>query len=267
MNHDLEALTHSFLAHRPKFFALIRPYEAWLYRQHQDLIRGEVLDFGCGDGFFAETALAGIKQSTDFNLIGVDVIESRIKQAQDKKVYDEIRNYDGSTLPFANNSFDTVISNSVLEHIADLDQSILEISRVLKPGGYCLITVMTDKWNQFLLGKKILGKLYTNWLKNKQVHYNLLPPIVWRKKFENHSLITKKTVGYLPKLQTRVNECMHYISIFSLLSYKLTGRWVLWTNSFRLCPLTKLINKLNQETRVDECSQAGSIFLLLKKIQ
>ena len=42
---------------------------------------------------------------------------------------------DGTTLPFANNSFDILYSRSVLEHVRDLDQFFAEAHRVLKPGG------------------------------------------------------------------------------------------------------------------------------------
>jgi len=38
-------------------------------------------------------------------------------------------------MPFEDASFQTVISNSVLEHIPDLDAVLLETARVLKPGG------------------------------------------------------------------------------------------------------------------------------------
>lgn len=41
----------------------------------------------------------------------------------------------GAPLPFADHSFDMVISRFVLEHVQDLEQLLGEICRVLKPGG------------------------------------------------------------------------------------------------------------------------------------
>ncbi|NOX62084.1 MAG: class I SAM-dependent methyltransferase [Chloroflexi bacterium] len=38
-------------------------------------------------------------------------------------------------LPFASESFDTVLSHEVLEHVADDAQTLAEIARVLRPGG------------------------------------------------------------------------------------------------------------------------------------
>ena len=49
--------------------------------------------------------------------------------------------YDGSTFPFADSSFDSILCNQVLEHIFNPSQFISEIHRVLKPSGHLLLTV------------------------------------------------------------------------------------------------------------------------------
>jgi SAM-dependent methyltransferase len=43
--------------------------------------------------------------------------------------------YDGIKLPYEDQSFDLVISNSVLEHVDDLDNGFRELARVTRPGG------------------------------------------------------------------------------------------------------------------------------------
>lgn len=44
-------------------------------------------------------------------------------------------------MPFSDHTFDVVLCNHVLEHVADDMQGLLEIKRVLKPGGWCILQV------------------------------------------------------------------------------------------------------------------------------
>ena len=49
--------------------------------------------------------------------------------------------YDGKTLPFDNNHFDSIFLSEVCEHLFDVDATFTEINRVLKPGGKVMITM------------------------------------------------------------------------------------------------------------------------------
>lgn len=48
---------------------------------------------------------------------------------------------DIQSMPFAENSFDVVLCNHVLEHVNDDLVALREISRVLKPGGFAILQV------------------------------------------------------------------------------------------------------------------------------
>ena len=48
---------------------------------------------------------------------------------------------DGNRLPFVDESFDTVLSVEVLEHVPDPDRMVAEFARVLRPEGRALVTV------------------------------------------------------------------------------------------------------------------------------
>lgn len=49
-------------------------------------------------------------------------------------------------MPFPDAHFDSVLCTQVLEHVPHPHIAMKEISRVLKPGGYCLLTV--PQWNE-----------------------------------------------------------------------------------------------------------------------
>src|SRR5262252_10934621 len=98
----------------------------------------DFLDFGCGWG--GETLwLAGHARSVS----GVDVDDKAIAQAQRALEASAVRNCrfewspDGR-LPFADATFDAVLSTNTFEHVMDLDLAFAEIARVLKPGGSLL---------------------------------------------------------------------------------------------------------------------------------
>jgi SAM-dependent methyltransferase len=94
-----------------------------------------VLDFGCGDGIVVRALReAGIDcYGTDVFYGGMDYDEGALKALVDDAV---IRPYSpAEPLPFADDSFDLIISNMVLEHVADLEYTAAEFDRILKPGG------------------------------------------------------------------------------------------------------------------------------------
>lgn len=90
---------------------------------------GSILDIGCGTKpyrqFFPVATYVGIE--IDDRDLGVHVAPDHL--------------YDGQTLPFADATFDNVVSFQVLEHVFDPDRFMSEAFRVLKPNGRLLLTV------------------------------------------------------------------------------------------------------------------------------
>jgi len=96
-----------------------------------------ILDFGTGNGYLA---FAIAKKYPECSVIGLDIVSETLKRnrlfAADKGIDNlEFMDYDGTPLPFENNTFDWVITRYVLHHVPDIQYTFNEISRILKPDG------------------------------------------------------------------------------------------------------------------------------------
>lgn len=220
MSKNTDFFITRYLEYRPMFLATIRVPEAVLFTKNISLLKNPVLDFGCGDGFFAETVFDGNRID-----IGLDIENSRSLKIKDKMIYKKVVFYDGEKIPFADNRFQTVISNCVLEHVTNINAAVKEIYRVLKPGGYFLTSVMADKWNDYQFGKKIFGESYTNHMKTSQVHLNLFSFKKWSKLFISSGFKIYSVTGYLDRQYSQFLDVAHYLSLPSLISYKLFETW------------------------------------------
>jgi SAM-dependent methyltransferase len=99
-------------------------------QRNKSYIQGKVLDFGCGSkpyiSLFNCESYTGLDYATE-------VSEKNTKLAAD--VF-----YDGKTIPFEANLFDSVFSSEVLEHVFNPGEILDEINRVMKPGGHLVLT-------------------------------------------------------------------------------------------------------------------------------
>jgi SAM-dependent methyltransferase len=97
---------------------------------------GSVLDYGCGEGAYGALHLAEHgKQVTAIDLSPVAIEHAR-DTARAKGVDEliDFRVMNAEQLDFPDASFDVVAGNGVIHHL-DLDRSLAEVARVLKPGG------------------------------------------------------------------------------------------------------------------------------------
>ena len=110
--------------HRP--FGRLFPYDDY---------RGKkVLEVGCGMGAMAMNWARAGAQMTAVDLTPTAVEQTR-RRLELFGLQAEVRQADGRKLPFEDGQFDYVYSWGVLHHSPDLDRSIAELMRVVKPGG------------------------------------------------------------------------------------------------------------------------------------
>ncbi|HEY92586.1 MAG TPA: class I SAM-dependent methyltransferase [Dehalococcoidia bacterium] len=101
-----------------------------------------LLDAGCGVGISTqEMAKRG------FHVIGLDFSDAMIKKAQsvcEAKLWRKIQFMQGDVerLPFADHSFEVVVCLGVITYLRSESTTLSEISRVLKPGGMLILSVV-----------------------------------------------------------------------------------------------------------------------------
>jgi ubiquinone/menaquinone biosynthesis C-methylase UbiE len=140
-----------------------------------------LLDFGCGDGLFTEAVFG--KQPDVF---GCDIAKGELPGARDSGVYTNgVQFGDGHALPYRSNTFGSVYSNSVVEHIPDPQNVLPELSRVLRPGGILVLTVPSDQFHSLLDGvrhapSKEVGKAYADGVDKLLAHFHYHTVDEWR---------------------------------------------------------------------------------------
>lgn len=96
-----------------------------------------LLDMGCGGGLLAPR-LSGYRH------VGVDLSEAALAVAAEHGV--EPHQGDVSSLPFEDDSFDVVVAGEILEHVEDLEATVSEALRVLRPGGTFVCDTIASTW-------------------------------------------------------------------------------------------------------------------------
>lgn len=162
-----------------------------------------VLDVGCGTGALAQVA---IEQGAKTVVCG-DISAFMLKEATAKKRPQKVNftfcQLDAEDLPFANNSFDAVISGMTFGTLPDQDKVTKEMVRVAKPGGLVCIGAhgpehyweAIDATLRCIDKRYVLGYRFEWWPRTEEHIRNLLEQenlekiqskrATWRNRFEN----------------------------------------------------------------------------------
>jgi 2-polyprenyl-3-methyl-5-hydroxy-6-metoxy-1,4-benzoquinol methylase len=106
----------------------------------QDLNGKRMLDAGCGTGWFSQAAVRRNARVVSLDL-GSKLLAQVAKKCSSERMVGSVLK-----LPFADNSFDFVVSSEVVEHTPDPIGCIREMFRVLNDGGILVLTTPNSFW-------------------------------------------------------------------------------------------------------------------------
>ncbi len=106
----------------------------------------DVLELGCGTGLILDRVRGRCR-----TLVGVDISRGMLERAASRGHV--VLQASVDRLPFRSESFDVVFSFKVLAHVPDIEETLGEAHRVLRPGGY-LVAEFYNPWSLRAIIKK-----------------------------------------------------------------------------------------------------------------
>ncbi len=236
----------------PAFRALLRAVEADFYA---DLpLPRPILDLGCGDGHFATVAF---DEPLD---VGLDPWWGPLQEARRRERYNLLTRAEGGRMPYPDAYFATVVSNSVLEHIPDVEPVIYEVARVLRPGGWFHFCVPGPNFRRLLSVARWLDKIgahraaasYRRLFDRISRHRYYSDPPEWEQRLARAGLRIERWWPYFSAPALAALEWGHPLGLPSLVTKKLLGRWLLVPTDWNLALTRALLQKHYHEPPPDE---------------
>jgi ubiquinone/menaquinone biosynthesis C-methylase UbiE len=163
---------------------LWRAIEAQVLSKVRTYFQDSMLDLGCGDGKFSS-----IFFGSNANIaVGCDLSAGSLRQAKAKGIYRALTLSDARILPYKDESFSTVFSNSVIEHITNDESVLKEVARALKPCGRFVFTVPSVNLCNYLYYPRVYrrrgnhkrAEAYIDWLNRRLEHRHYHSLSEWR---------------------------------------------------------------------------------------
>lgn len=236
----------------PYFRATLRAVEARLMQEVE--LPSPVLDLGSGDGHFASVTF---EQPLD---VGIDPELRAMQEALRRNGHRLLVLARGEMLPHPSAYFASAISNSVLEHVDHLDETLVEVGRVLQPGAAFVFTVPNTGYKRQLslpaqlerVGLHSLGKAYAAWFMRMSRTKNLFDEAEWAKRLVAAGFSLERSQRYFSPAALRMLEWGHYFGGPCLLPRVLTRRWILAPTRWNLWLTDRLVRRYYHEPLSDE---------------
>lgn len=219
----------------PAFRAVLRAVESRFYYAVD--LPGPTLDLGCGDGHFAQMTF---DRKLD---VGIDPWWNPLQKSVRADAYNLVLQGMGDKMPFPDKSFASAFSNSVLEHIPDIQPVLNETGRVLQENGRFLITMPSHYFTQELGGAQFLEKMnmdgmadrYRQFFNGISRHEHTDGPEVWATRLAQAGFAIERWQYYFSTEALHALELGHLQGMPSAIMHALTKTWIVapWTSSLK----------------------------------
>lgn len=249
----------AFLGRFPVPQALMRACEA---RRLSELeFPFPVLDLGCGNGVFARV-LFGAQTVA----VGLDISPLVMPKARGSGAYQHVVMASAASMPFRDAYFGAVLSNSVLEHIPPLDETLCEVSRVLRPQGRFVFTIPHDRTPENHLYPSVLNRFglrglsegYNRLWRKVFKEYHFYSPQQWRGRLAAAGLQLDDFFYAHPAPMARVYDLLLPVGLVSSLKRKTFGE-----NAFSQAIWMKPFWKMALADYYSMDGEAGSLLVLV----
>jgi SAM-dependent methyltransferase len=166
-----------------------RSQELSLFESHKKFFAKPCLDFGCGDGSFASMLFDHIDYGLDVDLDALQV-------ANQYHIYSKLACFNGAQLPIKPHTLGSIFSNSVLEHVENLEETLSGISNSLAPGGFFLFTVPILRFAEHL--RQYFGRAESDRINQRWYHRHMHPKEWWQDLLKKHGFEVLDIRNYQP---------------------------------------------------------------------
>lgn len=254
-----------YLSLAPIPLAFERFLEACIYQRHS--FQRPILDIGCGEGLFAKVVFS---EKID---TGIDPNPHELERARKLGAYEELIECRGDAIDKPDGHYNTAFSNSVLEHIPDIEPVFREVHRLLARGGKFYVTVPSHRFDEYSVVNQTLRAVGLRGLADK---YRLFFNRFWRHyhcyTLDGWSALAQRTgftVTEIHAYDTRgiclLNDFLVPFSLISFMTKKLTNRWVLFPGLRRLMMMPVAMVGHRVLEGGDTAQDGGLVFMELVK--
>ena len=175
-----------------------------------------ILDLGCGDGLVTSMVLPRVE-------FGLDPDQKALAKSAERGLYDQVVALPAEKSQLPDESIGTVLSNSVLEHLPELDAVLEAVARMLRPGGKLIFTAPTEAFSEWLA---VPLAPYATWRNDQLCHLNLWSVEHWTYQLERVGLKVEVVRPYMRRELVSTWDALELLQQIWIAEQRVVG--VIW---------------------------------------